>query len=388
MDRKIPHILFMASWYPVTERPTHGIFIQRHAMALALYVHVSVVYVYASDNPDLEPSVTRLSNTCTEYRMAYQRSYSFLKPFVHYWRARNTYKTLFRLIQNNQPISVSAIQVNVIFPVALFLSLARSVFRVPYTIAEHWSGYLPEDGNYKGVLKKWITRKAVRHTEKIFYVSEPQRKAMVDHGLHGDYELLFNVVDTAIFKPGHKQDKPLLIHISSLVEREKNISGTFDVLLKLQQKGYIFETLIVGGEGQELEQAKQLAEKIGLKTIEFTGNLAPQILAGYLQKAHALLLFSHFEGMPVVALEALACGVPVLATKVGHLPFLIEPDMGILTEKGDTQGQLRTLEAFLKGKVQIDASKLSDQIERNASYKAVGQKLYIHYLRDIRKTEI
>lgn len=379
MNGKIPHILFMASWYPVAEKPTHGIFIQRHAIALALYARVSVVYVYASDSPDPEPSVIRLSDTCTEYRIAYQRSYSFLKPIVHYWRARSAYKTLFGLIKNNQPIPVSAIQVNVVFPVALFLSLARSVFRVPYTIVEHWSGYLPEDGNYKGVLKKWITRKAVRHTKKIFYVSDPQRKAMVDHGLHGDYELLFNVVDTAIFKPGHKQDKPLLIHISSLVEREKNISGTFDVLLKLQQNGYIFETLIVGGEGQELEQAKQLAEKIGLKTIEFTGNLAPQILAGYLQKAHALLLFSHFEGMPVVALEALACGVPVLATKVGHLPFLIKEDKGLLAARHQIEEQVQIVEQILTGRRHYESQYLYSWVKQHASYEAIGKTLAIYY---------
>lgn len=379
MRAKKPHILFLASWYPVAEKSTHGIFIQRHAMALALYAEVSVAYVYPSDNPDLKPTVTRLSDKCTEYRMAYHRSRSILKPFLHYWRARKAYRLLFRMIQSTNSIPVSVIQVNVIFPVALWLPLARSVFRTPYTIVEHWSGYLPEDGNYRGILKKWITQRTVRQAKKIYYVSEPQRLAMLGNGLQGNYELLFNVVDTQLFKPGQKQSKPLLIHISSLVEREKNIAGTFNVLRELQEKEYAFETIIIGGEGDELKQARQKATEYGLKDIAFMGNLPPEILVQHLQRAHALVLFSHFEGMPVVALEAMACGVPVLATKVGHLPFIINENTGILTERYSTRQQVEAIELILKNKVHYEAQYLHDWVRQHASYEAIGMRLDTYY---------
>ncbi len=379
MKENKPHILFLASWYPTREKSTHGIFVQQHALALSLYASVSVVYACAGE-PTKAIECVALNANCKEYRLVYKRSHSFLKPVIHYWRARQAYKKLFNHVRRVSTPAISAIQLNVIFPTGLFLNLAKTLINVPYTVVEHWSGYLPEDGNYKGVLKKWLTKQVVKKARVVFHVSEPMRKAMLNHGLTGNYQLLYNVVNTSLFKPGIKSERPLLIHVSSLVEREKNRSGLLLHIQQLQKKGYDFDTLIIGGEDTELQLAMEQAKHLQLKAITFTGIISLQELCTHLQKAWALLLFSHFEGMPVVALEALACGVPVLANKVGHLPYLITPNFGILTEVNHTAQQQLAIENILTKAFKSDSQELHNWVKANASYEAVGKQLLDHYL--------
>lgn len=376
MHNKSPHILFLASWYPSDEKPTHGIFIKQHALALSQFTKVSIAYAYASEGCSEKVEYNTLNENFIEYKIAYKKSNSILKPILHYWRAKRAYQILFKKIQEDKQ-AITAIQLNVIFPMAILLGLAKKTFNVPHTIVEHWSGYLPQDGNYKGILKTYFTKKAVASASTIFYVSEPMRKAMLNHGLEGNYQLLYNVVNTSIFKLGMRSEKPLLIHISSLVEREKNIRGTLEIVAQLQKKQIAFDTLIIGGSGKDLMEAQELAKKLQLKSIQFTGNLPPEQVAQHLQNAWALLLFSHFEGMPVVALEALACGVPIFASKVGHLPEIINNTNGFL---GETPNEMvDALEKHFQSSVEYNALSMCEWVEENASYKSVGKQLSDYY---------
>jgi L-malate glycosyltransferase len=366
----------LASWYPTSEKPSHGIFIQNHAKALSKFCKVSIAYAYASDTPDVEVGVYPLNEACVEYRIAYKKNASFLKPFFHYFAAKKAYTTLFKHLKNNGS-AVTAIQVNVIFPIAIILPLALRIFKVPYTIVEHWSGYLTEDGNYKGFLKTWFTKKTVRGAQTIFHVSEPMRQAMQQHGLQGKYELLYNVVDTTLFKPDKKQEIPLLVHVSSLEEREKNMTGLLQIVSELQKRALVFETLIIGGSIENLTQVQNKIKSLHLKDITCCGYLPQEQIAEHLKKSWAFILPSYFEGMPVVVLEALACGVPVFASPVGHLPHLIHSGNGFLSK--DLDALTLALAHTLSGKQQWDTSQISASVNELVSFDAVGKKLVTHY---------
>ncbi len=368
--------MFLASWYPSEVKPTHGIFIKQHALALSQFTKVSIAYAYASETNLKEVECNVLNENLIEYKLAYKKSKSILKSILHYWRAKKAYQVLFEKIKKDKQ-AVTAIQLNVIFPMAILLGLAKKTFNVPYTIVEHWSGYLPQDGNYKGILKTHFTKKAIASASTIFYVSEPMRKAMLNHGLKGNYQLLYNVVNTSVFKLGVRSEKPILVHVSSLVEREKNISGTLEIISQLQKKRVEFDTLIIGGSGNDLTEAQQLTKKLQLKSIQFTGNLPPQQVATHLRKAWALLLFSHFEGMPVVALEALACGVPIFASKVGHLPEIINDTNGFLG--ATTNEMVAALENCFQSPTKYNVVSMHQWVEETASYKSVGKQLADYY---------
>lgn len=88
------------------------------------------------------------------------------------------------------------------------------------------------------------------------------------------------------------------------------------------------------GEGPDLPRHRQLAADLGLHdVIEFlppVENVLPLIAA-----ADFLVVASDFEGQPLVVLEALALGVPVVATAVGRIPELVGPSVGRVVRPGD-----------------------------------------------------
>ncbi|MBA3681137.1 MAG: glycosyltransferase [Bacteroidetes bacterium] len=375
-------ILFLASWYPTPQNKNHGIFIKNHALALSNFMPVIVVYAYSTnDAEDFKITKTKQGNL-EEWLLEYPKSSTpLISFFIKYLRFKKAHKLLLKeLIKEN--IQVKAIQLNVIFPAALTLPLFKDHFKAPHTIVEHWSGYLPEDDNYKSGIVKNVTKKAVASAAKIFYVSEKQKQAMLSHGLKGNYELLYNVVDTNLFKENKsvKSQKPLLLHVSSLVEREKNISGTLRVSKKLQAAGNDFDLVIIGGEEELVSYYKKEATQLQLKNITFTGKKTQAEIAIYMQQAQALILFSNYEGMPVVVLEALATGLPVFATKVGQLPNMITNEFGKLVAVKDEATLEKELDLFLKGNTKFDSQKMIEFISQNASQEIVGKKLAGLYL--------
>jgi glycosyltransferase involved in cell wall biosynthesis len=377
-------ILFLASWYPTQHHPTHGIFIRNHAKALALFTNVVVVYAYSvQETTNNEVQVTREGNL-TEIRLAYAKTSLTLPVAKHYAQFSNylnAYKKLLRYLIDHG-IKASSIQVNVIFPAAMILNLFKDHFKVPYTIAEHWSGYLPEDGNYKGSIVKHFTKTCFKSASKVWYVSEKQKQAMISHGLKGNFELLYNAVDTSVFNidpNAEKAEKIAFFHVSSLVEREKNLKGTFQALKLLKDKKYDFDFYIMGGTAKDLSATMEIQEKTGLRGVTYFGSMPQEHIAPLMNRFHALLLFSNYEGMPVVALEALACGMPVFASEVGHLPHLITDEFGKLSPVNDVQHFASQLENFILKKFVFDSQKMSQFVSEHASYDAVGKQMFEFY---------
>ena len=375
-------ILFLASWYPVSSNPSHGIFIRNHAIALSHFQNVVVVYAYSSEEgPHYKVEHKNINPNLTEYYVKFSKPGFALKPLQSFLNYKKAHGVLINyLIQKHiEPI---AIQVNVVFPVAVALSMYKKAFKVKHTVMEHWSGYLKSDGNYNGSIMKYFTKQCIAYAGKVWHISMPQKNAMLLHGLKANYELIYNAVNTTIFKPLNEEGSPAkvqLLHVSSLVEREKNISGTFKVLKKLQDAGYDFDLVVAGGEGVELYNAKKLAQELKMSNIKFTGNLPPEKIAGLMQQSGALVLFSNFEGMPVVALEALSCGLPVFATKVGQLPFIIKEEFGDLCDAGDTKEMYHLLESYFEGKYKFNAQAMRQFVLQYASYEAVGKQMNEYY---------
>ncbi len=385
-----PTVLFLASWYPTPINKSHGIFIKNHAIALSKFINVVVVYAYANPQTvSYELQTNVVSQNFTEYLIAYKKinSISFgsklplISQLQKLTRFKNAYKLLLKtLIHNN--INVTAIQLNVLYPSAICLSIFKNYFKVKHTVVEHWSGYLPEDGNYNGFFVKYFSKKALTNASKIFYVSEKQKLAMQSHSLIGNYELIYNVVNTNIFKIDKKLKNTAItfLHVSTLDYDQKNILGTLNSLKKLQENNYNFNSVFIGGDEENINYFKRKAQQLNLNNIHFAGHKTQHQIAELMQQTHALILFSNYENMPVVVLEALACGLPVFASNVGQLSFFINDSFGRLVDVGDEEKLTQQLQLFLDGKLIFNSDKMVEFIQQNATFDVVGKKLAEEYI--------
>lgn len=121
-----------------------------------------------------------------------------------------------------------------------------------------------------------------------------------------------------------------IIYIGRLIKGK----GVSDLIVGIRQLPK-YEILIIG-DGPERRHLETLASGM---SVTFTGEIMPDRILEYFKEARVLVLPSYIgDGMPNVILEAMACGIPVVATRIAGVPDLVEDgETGFLFETGDIQ---------------------------------------------------
>ena len=139
--------------------------------------------------------------------------------------------------------------------------------------------------------------------------------------------VLPNVVDTMRFSPaGPTADRPGTPHL--VVAR--NLEAIYDIAAAIRSFARVrakFPTalLSIAGTGPELSALRALSESLGVAAAtRFTGRLERDQMAALYRSADIVLNPSRVDNMPNSVLEALACGVPVVSTDVGGVPYIVQ----------------------------------------------------------------
>lgn len=347
-----PYILALASWFPDTDAPFHGIFNFHIIKALSKIAHVKVVYVKAQSKRLATENhrQTHIDGIDINY-FYYKRPNGFisvLNPLFQWFEFKRTWKTAIQhMIQNyGKP---SGVQMHIAFPLIIGIKSFLKSQAIPMVLSENWSGYCAEDGNYKGLLKTRFTRYAVLRSAAVITSSNFLKTAMQRHGLKANYSVIPNPVNTQTFIPlQHKKTEPKkrFVHISSFTQREKNIKGLLDACAMLKNSGQDFELECIG-TGTEWPLWKKYSETLQLQHhVRFSGYQDAAYIVQALQQATALVMFSFFETFSVVILEALACGTPVICSAAGAIPEYFTNELGIMVSVNDTPALYRAMLNF------------------------------------------
>jgi glycosyltransferase involved in cell wall biosynthesis len=149
-----------------------------------------------------------------------------------------------------------------------------------------------------------------------------------------------NGVDFELFRPGDRADarralgldaRPWLLSAGHLVQN-KGHDAVLRALVALPDYG-----LVIAGEGPEEASLRRLAAETRVaERVRFSGRVAPERMPLHYRAADCLVLASQREGMPNVLLESLACGTPVVATRVGGCAEIVcEAVAGRLIDAAD-----------------------------------------------------
>jgi D-inositol-3-phosphate glycosyltransferase len=182
----------------------------------------------------------------------------------------------------------------------------------------------------------------VATSDWIVAASEHERQALVElYGAHRDRIAVIPCgVDLDLFRPvsSHEARRRLSLRgdVLLFVGRMDPIKG-LDVLIRAFARLPARPDLtlvVVGGDGSEPEFARNqsLARELGVADrVEFRGAVPQDRLPDYYSAATVCVVPSHYESFGLTAIEALACGTPVIASKVGGLPMVVqERENGLL----------------------------------------------------------
>lgn len=147
---------------------------------------------------------------------------------------------------------------------------------------------------------------------------------------------------------GLRSDLRVILYVGRL-EAVKNVGSLLIAFSKALETIGNLRLLIVGG-GPELSKLRATAAKIHIGQVtDFVGEVSRQEVARYMKAADVLVLPSVLEGSPNVVLEALAAGLPTLASRVGGVPDLIGHGReGFLFEAGNTAQMTQLLTLILR----------------------------------------
>ena len=183
----------------------------------------------------------------------------------------------------------------------------------------------------------------------------------------GQLEVIHNGVDLDDFRPGDLRqtrqelglpDETAIILFVGNFLPVKNPVRLLTAFAQLGNRLPNRQTrLVMIGDGPLLAAARQQAQHDGLgERVSFVGRKDPAQVARYLQSADVLCVPSDNEGVPNVILEAFACGLPVVATRVGGIPEIVTGDfLGRLVPPGDTGALADALASQLGEARQTDA---------------------------------
>lgn len=349
-------IVVASNMFPSDKHPTYGIFVRNQVELLRRNgVEVAVI---ANANPD-------------KGKVNLLRKYAswFLK-YMKYVSANRK--------------NISAVHAHYIFPSGVLAMLSKKIWNIPYAVTAH-GGDLDQMPNKSPLIRK-LTASIMRNADEVIVVGEALKdNAMSLQPIPEDKLHVISMgVDTEIFKtlPASETEGlvpvsgPAILYVGNII-RAKGLLELADAFKIVQAKSPEAALYLIGSRKDTafVEQLNNKIGELGLNNVHFIDPQPQAEINRWMNAADVLVLPSHIEGFGLVALEAMAAGLPVVGSKVGGLKFLLAEKRGILFEKGNSKDLAAGIQAVLTNKeAHLDEEKIREAVQEH-SFGTIAAKL-------------
>ncbi len=362
------HLLILASWYPSKSNPYNGDFVQRIALASKQFAQVTVLH-FAYTNDKKYPSKLEINkHNGIEEWIYYQKKYPFkaINQLLFIWKALDLLKKI-----EKQRGKVNSCNVQVIWRMGLVGLVYKRLYRIPYSITEHWTGYMREDFQLQSKYMLWLSQYCAINATKVIAVSLPLAKSLQKVlKLKKPVQILSNIVNSTSINYAPIGTKITFIHVSNFRDIQKNVSGIVNAFAKAYTQNNQLHLKLIGTENKKLLEELTFTYKLPEEAYTFMGTLNHEQTLKEIGQSHALISFSNFETFALTCAEAISVGTPVIYTACGGPESYLSESMGIVTPKNDAEAlannilyMATNLDLFNRNQIKSEAQKLFNETD-------------------------
>ena len=376
-----PYILVLPSWYPSEAHKFNGDFNQRLVEAVSLKVSQVVLYVVG------KPAINRSFFTCTiqdsikTYLVYYPERKSTtgrIYSKVHYLYLQFKFlKLIFK--ENGLP---QLTHVYVFWMAGIAALVVKKIYGVPYLITEHFSGFYPKspaDINKNLLPLKYLFKIIIKNASHIITVAQKLKDRVQIWAPQTQITVIPNVVDTHLFNYHSIINDTFFcfVHVSSMIPL-KNITGLlngFEIAVKINP---LLRLKLVGAS-PEYVFSKIKSSSLLTKSVSCMGEVSYHTVKDMMQNSNALIMFSKFESLPCVIIEALCCGLPIITSNVGGCAEIINDKNGIVVESENVDSLAKAILEMVNNCSNYNKESIANNARNLYNYDTVSQQVCTVY---------
>ena len=383
-------ILWLASWYPDSKDPYDGDFVQRHAKALATQTNVHVICVKSHQGIRAN-EFNRYDNLTEDVRFYTRSNVPLLGGLINATRYLTTGLTAINEYKRKHG-KPDLVHVHVLMKAGMLGWWLKVFHGIPFVVTEHYNIYhkaRPDSFFNRSAVYQFAVRKILEASSGLISVSNyiAQHLQQIAPPLKSVW--VPNTVDTDLFHPDKTFHQPVSISDRSTSEKPftfvhastmhpvKNIDGMLQAVKQLSQKRNDFRLKLFGLNPNGAEQ--KIRELQIEHVVSLNGKASYEKVAEETRNADALLMFSRWENMPCNILEALCCGLPVVASRVGGIPEVVTDTNGILVDHNDVNALVEAMNTLIENRNRYNKQQIASQARQQFGYEAIGKRFVSVY---------
>jgi L-malate glycosyltransferase len=316
------NVLILTKTFPETPDDWSGIFVKEQADAIASE-HVVTVVKCRVDYDKFSPffrffTSSDFTNSYNYFRIVVSKSFPVYNQFNFIIGA---YLALYKIVLRNKP---DIIHCHFSYPAGIIALLIRLRTGIPYIVTEHTRIRY----TFRSVFHKSLSLLALRKASRVISVSNSLMKELENENIKR-IEVVPNVIKTEKFILSERNTDCFTIgFLGSLNSHNKGL----DILLSACKDLPFNYTIKIGGTGIHEQYYKDMAiaDNLESKAI-FYGAVSPDQINLFYSEISLFVLPSRYETFGIVLIEAMATGIPVIATRCGGPEDIVNDRNGILT---------------------------------------------------------
>jgi len=227
---------------------------------------------------------------------------------------------------------------------------------VPAIVHMHGSSFERELETMPASRRAWLSQALSKPNHVVVLSGKLQKLLAEKFPFAGNTAIPTSVEATA--QPYPLSTAPLVVGFIGLLNGRKGENDLINAFARIKDTE---ATLVIAGDGDNKATAEKLAADLGLSArVRFLGNVSGMVKEQFFRDINILCLPSHAENMPAALLEAMSHGRPVIGSRIGAIPEMIDiKNDGWLVDVGDVDAIAQAID---------DAASNPDDLRRRGAF--------------------